>query len=152
MENTLKKFLYTSVGFASQAKDKMTTLIQDLMKDGKLSEEEGKRIIDDFKKNTDENKTDFDKKMKDVIDNSVKNLKFVKETEVEKLRNRIDILEKLIKQDEEKNKTKTTTTKKKPTKKKTAEKTTEKKAEKIAEKIVDKTIEKSNDKPDDDKK
>jgi len=115
MENTLKKFLYTSVGFASLAKDKMTTLIQDLIKDGKLSEEEGKKIIEDFKKNTDEHKTDFDKKMKDVIDSTVKNLKFVKENEVEKLKNRIDILEKLIKQDEAKKKTKKRTTKKKTT-------------------------------------
>ncbi len=123
MEKLFKKFLYTSVGFASLAKEKMTTLIEDLIKDGKLSEEEGKKIMDDFKKNTDEQRTDFDKKMKDVVDNTVQNLKFVKQKEVEKLRNRIDILEKLIKQDKDKKKkTKKTTTKKKKTTKKTKDK------------------------------
>ncbi len=101
MEKMFKRFLHTSVGFATLAKDKMTKLIEELIAEGRLSKDEGAKIINDYKSHSDEQRQDFDSKMKDVIDKTMENLKFVKQKEVEKLRNRIDILERLISQEKE---------------------------------------------------
>ena len=44
-ENIFKKFVYTGVGFLSLTADKFKTAIDELVSDNKLSESEGKKII-----------------------------------------------------------------------------------------------------------
>lgn len=117
MESLLKKFLYTSVGFVSIAGEKMAKAVEELIDDGKLSEEEGKIILDDFFKTSESKKEEFETNFKNVIENTIEKLKFARNKDMEKLKERIANLEKLIK---EKEKTKKkTTTKKATTKKKT---------------------------------
>lgn len=65
-----------------------------MVNDEKLSSEEGKKIISDFLKNTEDKKDQFDTQLKDVIEKVLSKFKFVSKTDIEDLEARISKLEK----------------------------------------------------------
>ena len=93
MEDLFKKFLYTGVGLVSLTAEKLQEAVDDLVGKGKLSETEGKKIINDFFENTESKKAEFESKMKEAVDSVVDKLSFPSKGEMETLQNRIAELE-----------------------------------------------------------
>jgi polyhydroxyalkanoate synthesis regulator phasin len=118
MENIFKKFLHTGVGFISIASEKFKNAIDELVKDGKLSEAEGKKRVEEFMSQSEDRKKEFDKEFGNAIENILKNFKFAKKEDLDKLIKRVEYLEELL---NVKNEGDATETKKKnaPKKKKT---------------------------------
>ena len=56
MEETLKKIVYAGVGLAAQATEKFESTVDELIAKGKLSDKEGKKIVDDFFSKTEKKK------------------------------------------------------------------------------------------------
>jgi len=112
MENVFKKFLYSGVGFVSLATEKFKAAVNELIKDGKLSEEEGKNIVENFSKSSEERKKVFEKDFGIAVENILHNFKFAKSEDVERLRNRITVLENLLSEDKTEPKEKTSKKKK----------------------------------------
>ena len=112
----LKNFVYAGVGLAALTSDKVKETVEDLVEKGKISDTEGKKIIEDFFKSTESKKDDFESKMKSLGDNISSKFDFLKkeDDEVNALRRRIEDLEAQLK--------KVNTAKKKPSTKKTASK------------------------------
>jgi polyhydroxyalkanoate synthesis regulator phasin len=48
LQDTLKNILYAGIGFASNAGEATEKYVQDLVKKGKISDKEGKKIVDNF--------------------------------------------------------------------------------------------------------
>ena len=96
MEKILKKILYTGVGFMSLTVEKMSETIKELTKDGKISEKEGKKIMTDFSNNTDSKKDEIEDQFKKIVNKIMKSLNFVRQSEVEKLEERLADLEKQL--------------------------------------------------------
>ena len=120
----LKNFVYAGVGLASLKKDKVKETVEDLVEKGKISDTEGKKIIEDFFKSTESKKDDFESKLKSLGDSVSSKFEFLKgnDDEVEALKKKIEELEvKLAKAT-------TPVAKKAATKKSVAKKTTAKKA------------------------
>ena len=67
MDSIFRKLLYTSVGFISLSADKLIRLIDDLVYEQKISSEEGKRIVEDFSKNSQSKKEEFDGQVTDWV-------------------------------------------------------------------------------------
>jgi len=97
IEELFKKFVYTGVGLASLTKDKLETVINNLIKDEKISAKEGKKIVDDFLKNTDSKKKELETQLKDAVDKTVSKFNFAKKNDLENLIKRVEKLEKSIK-------------------------------------------------------
>lgn len=112
----LKNFVYAGVGLAALTSDKVKETVEDLVEKGKISDTEGKKIIEDFFKSTESKKDDFESKMKSLGDNISSKFDFLKkeDDEVNALKRRIEDLEAQLK--------KVNTPKKKPSTKKTAAK------------------------------
>ena len=112
----LKNFVYAGVGLAALTTDKVKETVEDLVEKGKISDTEGKKIIEEFFKSTESKKDDFEAKMKSLGDNISSKFDFLKkeDDEVATLKNRIEELEAKLK--------KASTVKKKPVAKKTATK------------------------------
>ena len=112
----IKNFIYAGVGLATTTTEKAKETINDLVEKGKISDTEGKKIIEEFFKSTESKKDDFESKMKSLGDNISSKFDFLKkeDDEVATLKNRIEELEAKLK--------KANTTKKKPVAKKTAAK------------------------------
>jgi polyhydroxyalkanoate synthesis regulator phasin len=68
MDDLFKKFINTGVGFLSQGNKAMQTAIEKLVKESKLSEQEGKKIVDDLLKNSETKRADLEKQFKGLTD------------------------------------------------------------------------------------
>ncbi len=62
-----RDILYTGVGFAAIAKEKVSTLVEELKKDGKLSKAEGEKIVTDFMAESAKVRDKVEKEVKDKL-------------------------------------------------------------------------------------
>ncbi len=69
MENLLKKFFYTGVGLVSITAERLQKTVDEMVGEGKVSEEEGKKIVDGFVEDIDKRRSEFESNMKETIDN-----------------------------------------------------------------------------------
>ncbi len=93
MEDLFKKFIYTGVGFVAHTAEKIQQSVEKLIKENKISAEEGKKIVDDFVKNTQTKKDEFESHLKAVVSK----FNYAKEEELKALSKRVDVLEKELK-------------------------------------------------------
>lgn len=113
----LKNLIYAGVGLASLAADKLQATVNDLVKKGKISDEEGKRIIQEFFENSDAKKEEFENKFKAATENIIDRFEFARKKDLVELQKRVEDLEaelaKMNEGDSKKVTTKKVTTKKK---------------------------------------
>lgn len=96
MEEQLKKLVYAGVGFAAQASEKFEKSITDLVKNGKIEEKEGKKIVDDFFSKTGKTKDSFETKFRKTTEDIVSKFKLAPQSEIKDLNKRIEKLEKIL--------------------------------------------------------
>jgi len=96
MDDLFKKFLYTSVGLASLTAEKLQEAVDDLVGRGKLSENEGKKILDDFFSNTDAKKEEFEAKLREAAESTMERFSLPSKEDITALQKRIGDLEKQI--------------------------------------------------------
>ena len=77
---TLKKVFYAGVGFVALAVERVQKTIDDLVKQGKMSEEEGK-------------KGELEERVRKIADTILDKFDFLSKEEVDQIQNRIDELE-----------------------------------------------------------
>lgn len=93
--DTIKNIVYAGLGLASMTTDKVKETVNDLVEKGKISDTEGKKIIDDIFKTTENKKEEFENKFKSIQDKIASKFDFNKKDsdEVLSLRKRIEELE-----------------------------------------------------------
>ncbi len=127
----LKNFIYAGIGLASTTADNIKETVNDLVEKGKISDTEGKKIVDDFFKSTTEMRGDFEERLKSFSSELTEKFEFLKKknTEVDSLEAKIEELEAKLKEANAKKTTakKTTTRKTTTARKTTAKKTTTRK-------------------------
>jgi len=96
MENLFKKFVYTGVGLVSMSAEKAKDFFDKLVEEGKVSTEEGKKIVEEFNKNTDTKKGELETQFSSIVEKIVKSFKFVTNDDVNELANRVTMLEAVI--------------------------------------------------------
>lgn len=68
MDDLFKKFINTGVGFLSQGNKAVQTAIEKLVQESKISEQEGKKIMDDLLKSGEAKRADLEKQFKTLTD------------------------------------------------------------------------------------
>lgn len=96
MEDTFKKIFYTGIGFLSLAKTKTQEVINDLIDRGKLSEEEGERIMNDFKKESATSGEAMEKEMKGWMQSTLNRMDIAQKKDLEVLQIQIEELQKRV--------------------------------------------------------
>lgn len=99
MEDLIKKFLYTGVGIAALTAEKMQEAIDELVGKGEVSEEEGKKIVDEFADKAESRREKFERELKDMVENVKKGTifpQFMTKEDFETILNRIEAIEKKI--------------------------------------------------------
>ena len=102
MEDLFKKFIFTGVGWVSNATDKLKKNIEDFIKEGKLTAEDGKKIVDEFLKNTEAKKEEVENQFKKLYDELIKSISFAKSEDLKNLEKRVEKLEVSAKKDKKK--------------------------------------------------
>ncbi|MGI4872727.1 MAG: phasin family protein [Janthinobacterium lividum] len=68
MDDLFKKFINTGVGFLSQGNKRIQTAIDQLVKDSKMSEQEGKKIMDELLKSGETKRKSLEKQFQSLTD------------------------------------------------------------------------------------
>lgn len=92
MKELLKNIVYTGIGAAFLTKEKIEALKDDLVKQGKISQEEGKQFVDELITKTDSIKESMDLKISQVIDQKIKQLDIATKDDFADLRRQVEDL------------------------------------------------------------
>jgi len=68
MEDLFKKFVNAGVGYIAQGNKKVQSTIDKLVKDSKISEQEGKKIVDEFLKSSETKRAELEKQFQGLTD------------------------------------------------------------------------------------
>ena len=113
MEETLKKLLYTGVGLAATASEKIQATVQDLVDKTNLPTDEDNEVVEDLNENTAELKEIEELKLKEDLDTITSNFDNTQQNEVDEMNNKVKDLEaKLAKYNKADNKSLTKSKKK----------------------------------------
>ena len=93
MEETLKKLVYAGVGLAAQATERIEETVNDLVKKGKISDKEGKKMSKSFQK-TEKKKETYESKFKKAVEDVTEKFNYVKKSDFDKLVKKVASLEK----------------------------------------------------------
>lgn len=93
MEDLIKKFVHTGVGFIALTAEKFQKTVDSLVDDGKISTEEGKRIVNDLFENTESKKAELEAKFKEMAEEVIARFSFARKEDLDQLTARIESLE-----------------------------------------------------------
>jgi polyhydroxyalkanoate synthesis regulator phasin len=93
MENMLKKALYTGVGLVTIATEKVQETVSGLVDNGKLSEEEGKKVVDDLIADLESKRSDFEGRLNSLVNKIVNTVDLPSRSDFATLKARIKDLE-----------------------------------------------------------
>ena len=96
VNDLLKKILYQGVGMAVSAKERVEKAVKELIGEKKITNEEGKKIVDEFSSNIDSKTKDIESKIRTVINEALLKVRPATKSEVEELKKRIEDLEKRV--------------------------------------------------------
>ena len=96
VNDLLKKILYQGVGMAVNAKERVEKAVKELIGEKKITNEEGKKIVDEFSSNIDNKTKDIEAKIRSVINEALLKVRPATKSEVEELKKRIEDLEKRV--------------------------------------------------------
>lgn len=93
MQDLFQKFVYTSVGLVSTTVDKFQKSVEKLVDEDKISQEEGKKIVDDLFKNTEAKRDEFESKLKKIVEELMAKMNVATVHQVEDLQARLAAVE-----------------------------------------------------------
>jgi polyhydroxyalkanoate synthesis regulator phasin len=94
MYRLLKKAFMTGVGLAASSSQRVEKLARELVKAGKLSEEDGEKLVEDMLKKSEQAKKDFVREVESLVKKAMDKVPVAGKKEVDELRKKIEILEK----------------------------------------------------------
>ncbi|HCX73030.1 MAG TPA: hypothetical protein DHM37_04860 [Candidatus Cloacimonas sp.] len=95
MFDLLKKTMLTGIGIASMTKEKIEELGKKISEENKLTEKEGKRMVDDLLKQSEKAKEDLENQVQKLVKNALGKLDIPTREDLNRLEKRIKELENL---------------------------------------------------------
>ena len=93
MQDLFKKFVYTGVGLVATTVEKFQTSIDKLVDEDKISQEEGKKIVEDLVTNTTAKREEFEGKLKTIIEEIMTKMNVGTQSQIKDLQDRLVALE-----------------------------------------------------------
>jgi polyhydroxyalkanoate synthesis regulator phasin len=94
MIDVIKKVLLTGVGVAALSKEKIEELAKDLAEKGKMSEQEGKALVDQLLTSSDEARQDLQKQVEEKVQKVLEKMDLARKSEIDALKLEIEALKK----------------------------------------------------------
>ena len=102
MIDLIKKIVFTGVGLASLTKDKIEALGKEIGDQAKLSEKEGKELLDELMKKSEESKKEVASQVEKFVTDSLKKMNLATRDELLKLEKKVQRLSKALKDQDKK--------------------------------------------------
>ena len=101
MIELIKKTLFTTIGVASLTKDKVEEIAKDFVEQGKMTEQEGRKLVDEIMTKSKESQEEFTRKVEEIVEGYVAKLNLAKASELEELRAEVRLLKEKIETSEQ---------------------------------------------------
>ena len=98
MFDLIKKTMLTGVGLAAMTKDKIEELAKELAEKGKLTEKEGKDLVNDLLEKSEKARKDLETQIEKVVKSTLKKMNLATREDMVKLKERIKKLEGALKE------------------------------------------------------
>ena len=93
MKELLKNVVYTGIGAAFLTKEKIEEFKDDLVNQGKIGQDEGKRFVEEMIQKTDSIKESLDLKINKIVEERIKQLNIVTRDDFADLRRQVEELQ-----------------------------------------------------------
>ena len=96
MEELIRKFLYTGVGIVALTAEKLQESVDEMVGKGKVSKDEGKRIVQEFVEKMETKRDEFEESLKEAADSMTSNMRipqFATKEDISTLMTRLEALE-----------------------------------------------------------
>ncbi len=100
MIELLKKTFLTGVGVAALTKEKIEELTQEFVEKGKITEQEGKAMVQELLKRSEESRAELQKQVEEGVEAVMKKMNLAKQSEVDALHKEIQELRNNLKDQE----------------------------------------------------
>lgn len=100
MIELIKKALLTGVGVAALSKEKVEELAKDIVEKGKMTEQEGQKLVDQLLISSEEARQDLQKQIETKVEAVLEKMNLAKKSELDVLRLEIEELRKKLEQAE----------------------------------------------------
>ncbi|MEA3253783.1 MAG: hypothetical protein U9Q17_02410 [Chloroflexota bacterium] len=97
MLDLMKKSMLIGLGLTSMTRDKIEQFAREVSEDSKLSEEEGKKLVEEMVRQSDEARTNMEKEVRVLVKKATEKLNIPSRAEMRDLADRIEALEDLHK-------------------------------------------------------
>ncbi len=94
MIDLVKKTLLTGVGVAALTKEKIEEVARDFVEKGKLSEQEGKALVDDLMARSDESRKELQRQIEEKVVQLLDKMDLAKKSDLEALKGEVEELKK----------------------------------------------------------
>lgn len=102
MIDLIKKIVFTGVGLTYLTKDKIEALGKEIADQAKLSEKEGKELLDELMKKSEESKKEVASQVEKFVTDSLKKMNLATRDELLKLEKKVQRLSKALKDQDKK--------------------------------------------------
>ena len=96
MKETLKNMFYIGAGAAFLTKEKLEQLKTDLVDKGKVTQEEGKQLLEEMFKKSEEAKNQLEQKIQDTVTDQLKKKNVATGDDIAELKNQVDELKAML--------------------------------------------------------
>lgn len=96
MIELIKKAMFTTIGVAALTKDKVEEIAKDFVEQGKMSEQEGEKLVDEIMTRSKESQEEFTQKVEEIVKGYVAKLDLAKASEIADLKKEVNRLKKEI--------------------------------------------------------
>ena len=102
MIELIKKAMLTGLGVASLTKEKIEEIGRDFVEQGKLSQQEGEKLVEDLLAKAEESKQEIIKQIEERIEEILKKMNLVRMSDLDELKSQIKELQDSCSGDEKK--------------------------------------------------
>jgi len=96
MIDLVKKTLLTGVGVAALTKEKLEEIAKDFVEKGKMTEQEGRDLVDDLVTRSEESRAELMKQIEGKVECILKKMDLAKKSEVDALKLKIEELQQAL--------------------------------------------------------
>jgi len=96
MKETLKNMFYIGAGAAFLTKEKLEEFKTDLIETGKVTKEEGKQLIEEMFKKSEEAKKELEQKIQDAVTDQLRKKNVATGDDIAELKSRIEELKAML--------------------------------------------------------
>ncbi len=86
MIDLIKKAVLTGIGVASLTKEKMEEISKEFVEKGKLSEEEGEKLVADMLKRAEDSRKSLEKQTEKIVDTTLGKMQLVRASDISELK------------------------------------------------------------------